>query len=113
MENLESLVKQNQYLYTLNSLNPWRLEGQKTIFYEIMDRIKEIDFILVPAGNLGNTSALGKAIADYYELGIISKKPKIAAIQAEGASPFYKMWHNKRDRIEPVAAETVSISNTG
>ncbi len=108
MENLESLVKQNQYLYTLNSLNPWRLEGQKTIFYEIMDRLKEIDFILVPAGNLGNTSALGKAIADYYELGIISKKPKIAAIQAEGASPFYKMWHNKRDRIEPVAAETVA-----
>lgn len=108
MENLESIVKQNQHLYTLNSLNPWRLEGQKTIFYEIMDKVKEPDFILVPAGNLGNTSALGKAIRDYYELGIINKKPRIVAIQAEGASPFYKMWHYGMDEIKPVIAETIA-----
>ncbi len=108
MEELEAVARENKNFYILNSINPWRIEGQKTIFYEIMDQLKEIDFMVVPAGNLGNTSALGKAIKDYFELGILKKKPRIISVQAEGASPFYKMWKEGKESITPMKPETIA-----
>lgn len=108
MEELDMVTRENKNFYILNSINPWRIEGQKTIFYEIMDQLEDIDFIVVPAGNLGNTSALGKAIKDYFELGIIKKKPKIISVQAEGASPFYKMWKEGKESITPMKPETIA-----
>ncbi|MBT5642816.1 threonine synthase, partial [Candidatus Bathyarchaeota archaeon] len=77
--------------YILNSMNPWRIEGQKSIVFEMLQqrRWESPDWIVVPAGNLGNTSAFGKALRELKQLGLIDKIPRIAAIQAEGANPFY------------------------
>lgn len=81
-------------IYLVNSINPFRLEGQKTIMWELFQELewKAPDWILCPGGNLGNTSAFGKAIHEAYELGWIKKKPKICVVQAEGASPFFEAF---------------------
>jgi threonine synthase len=81
-------------MYILNSVNPWRIEGQKAITFELMQQMEwdGPDWIALPAGNLGNTSAMGKALSELKELGFIEKIPRIAAIQSEGANPFYLMW---------------------
>ena len=78
-------------IYLLNSINPFRIEGQKTIIFEMMDQRDWIppDWIVLPGGNLGNTSAFGKALRELRDLGLISQIPRLAVIQAEGASPFY------------------------
>lgn len=81
-------------IYLVNSLNPFRLEGQKTIIWEmLLDRGgKAPDWIIVPAGNLGNTSAFGKALREAVAAGWIDRMPRIAAIQAAGANPFYQSF---------------------
>jgi threonine synthase len=81
-------------IYLLNSVNPFRLEGQKTIAFEILQqrRWRAPDWIVLPGGNLGNTSAFGKGLGELYTLGIIDRLPRIAVIQAEGASPFYQSY---------------------
>ena len=81
-------------IYLLNSINPFRIEGQKAICFENLQQMDwEVpDWFVIPGGNLGNSSALGKALMELHELGIISKIPKIAVIQASGANPLYKMW---------------------
>ncbi len=81
-------------MYMLNSINPWRIEGQKTIALELIQQLRweSPDWIALPAGNLGNTSAIGKALSEMKEFGLIKKVPKIAAIQSEGANPFYRLW---------------------
>jgi len=82
-------------IYLLNSINPFRIEGQKTIVFEMMDQCDWIppDWIVLPGGNLGNTSAFGKALRELRDLGFISEIPLLAVIQAEGASPFYDFMH--------------------
>jgi threonine synthase len=99
-------------LYLLNSINPWRIEGQKTIIFEMIHQRgwEPPDWIVVPAGNLGNTSAFGKAIGELLELGWIEKVPRIASIQAEGAAPFYKMWKSGADSLEAVKPDTVATA---
>ncbi len=79
-------------IYLLNSINPFRIEGQKTILIEMMDQRDWLapDWIVLPGGNLGNTSAFGKALREMRQLGFISKMPKLAVVQAEGAAPFYE-----------------------
>ena len=81
-------------IYLLNSINPFRIEGQKAITFETLQQLDwEVpDWFVIPGGNLGNSSAMGKALMELHELGIISKIPKIAVIQAAGANPLYKMW---------------------
>jgi threonine synthase len=81
-------------LYLLNSINPFRLEGQKTIVIEMMEQCswRAPDWIVLPGGNLGNTSAFGKALYEMAELKFISRAPRLAVIQAEGAAPFYELW---------------------
>jgi threonine synthase len=98
--------------YILNSLNPWRIEGQKSIVFEILQqrRWELPDWLVIPAGNLGNTSAFGKALRELKLLGLVKKVPKIAAIQAEGANPFYQLWRNNNNKIKPVKPETVATA---
>ena len=96
--------------YILNSLNPWRIEGQKSIVFEMLQqrRWESPDWIVVPAGNLGNTSAFGKALRELKQLGLIDKIPRIAAIQAEGANPFYKLWHSVDKKLKPMKPDTIA-----
>jgi threonine synthase len=84
-------------IYLLNSINPFRIEGQKAIVFEVLQQLdwKVPDWFVIPGGNLGNNSALSKGLRELYELGIIDKIPRIAVIQAEGANPLYQMWKNK------------------
>ncbi|WP_031495973.1 threonine synthase [Bryobacter aggregatus] len=79
-------------IYLLNSVNPFRIEGQKSIVIEMLDQLDwEVpDWIVVPGGNLGNISAFGKGARELYEQGFITRMPKFAVIQAAGASPFYE-----------------------
>jgi threonine synthase len=82
-------------IYLLNSINPFRIEGQKTIIVEMMDQRdwNPPDWIVLPGGNLGNTSAFGKALREMVEMGLISKSPRLAVVQAEGSAPFYDLAH--------------------
>lgn len=77
-------------IYLLNSINPFRIEGQKTIIIEMLDQRdwSVPDWIVVPGGNLGNVSAFGKALMELHALGFIQKKPRLAVVQAEGSAPF-------------------------
>ena len=92
-------------LYLVNSLNPFRLEGQKTIACEILEQRDwhVPEFIVVPGGNLGNVSAIGKGLLELKQLGLIDKFPKLVVIQAAGASPFYNMLASGASAIVPVA----------
>src|SRR5437764_6182874 len=93
-------------IYLLNSINPFRIEGQKTIMAELLDQRdwRVPDWIVLPGGNLGNISAFGKGLRELLELGLIDRIPRLAVIQAEGAAPFYELWHSKdRSELHPVA----------
>ncbi|HSV26597.1 MAG TPA: threonine synthase [Sedimentisphaerales bacterium] len=87
-------------LYLLNSLNPFRLEGQKTIMFRIIEQLgwQTPDWIIVPGGNLGNSSAFGKAFMELRELGLIRKIPRLAIINAAGADTLTDLVNNKRLR---------------
>jgi threonine synthase len=92
--------------YLLNSINPFRLEGQKAIIIEMMEQCKwrAPDWIVLPGGNLGNTSAFGKALHELAALGFIDRLPRLAVIQAEGAAPFYALLKSlDKSRLNPVA----------
>lgn len=99
-------------IYLLNSVNPFRLEGQKTIIFEILQQRKwrMPDWVVLPGGNLGNSSAMGKGLREWYELGLIDKLPRIAVIQAEGASPFYQSYQRGFDSFTPTKAHTVATA---
>ena len=90
-------------IYLLNSVNPFRIEGQKTIMFEMLDQRdwRAPDWVVLPGGNLGNTSAFGKALREALELGLIDRLPRLAVIQAEGAAPFYDLYC--RGEFHPVA----------
>jgi threonine synthase len=96
----------------LNSINPWRIEGQKTIVLELLQQRgwDPPDWIAVPAGNLGNTSAFGKALREARALGLIRRVPRIAAIQARGANPFQRGFRVGFRRRFAVKAETVATA---
>jgi threonine synthase len=81
-------------IYLVNSINPFRLEGQKTIMYRVLEGLRwEVpDWIVVPGGNLGNVSAFGKAFMELAELGLIDRLPRLAVINAAGANTFYQLY---------------------
>ena len=97
-------------IYLLNSINPFRIEGQKTIMVEMMDQRdwQPPEWIVLPGGNLGNTSAFGKALREMREWGLIAKMPRLAVIQAEGAAPFYELWRS----VERAALRAVEHPET-
>ncbi|NYF79965.1 threonine synthase [Granulicella arctica] len=104
---LTDLVKRFP-IYLLNSVNPYRLEGQKTPAFEILEQMdwQVPEHIVVPGGNLANSAALGKGFSEMLHLGLIQSVPKISVIQAEGANPLYR-WFTDTNRImRPVTADT-------
>ncbi|MFZ0295907.1 MAG: threonine synthase [Candidatus Sulfotelmatobacter sp.] len=88
---LQELV-QRAPVYQLNSINPFRLEGQKTLAIELLEQLdwNPPDHIIVPGGNLGNSSAIGKALLEMLDLGLIPRLPKLSVIQAEGANALVR-----------------------
>jgi threonine synthase len=96
-------------LYLLNSMNPYRLEGQKTAAYELMEQLewRVPDHVIVPGGNLANSSALGKGFLEMRALGLIDRLPKLSIIQAEGANPLVRsLREHGGEKLDPVKAET-------
>jgi threonine synthase len=98
-------------VYLANSVNPWRIEGQKTIAWELLSQAgwaNPPDWIALPAGALGNTAALGKALREAHALGVLARVPRILAVQAAGAAPFAQAYASGFDRRITVRAETVA-----
>jgi threonine synthase len=94
--------------HLLNSLNPFRIEGQKTIVCELMEQRgwRPPDRIVLPGGNLGNCSAFGKALKELYDLKFISRMPQLTVVQAEGANPFARLMREGTKTLNPVEAST-------
>jgi threonine synthase len=92
----------------LNSVNPYRLEGQKTPAFEIVEQLdgQVPEHIIVPGGNLANSAALGKGFQEMHQLGLIPNTPKISVIQAEGANPLYRWFIDSNRVMKAVTAET-------
>ena len=97
-------------VYLLNSINPFRIEGQKTIVFELLLQLawSAPDWIVFPAGNLGNTAAFGKALREAHALGLIARVPRLLAVQAAGAAPFARSFAGGFATRERVHAETVA-----
>jgi threonine synthase len=91
-------------LYLLNSVNPFRLEGQKTVAFEILQQRQWScpDRIVIPGGNLGNSSAIAKGFKELIDCGLISRMPRLSIVQAEGANPLYRMWSSGKAELIPV-----------
>jgi threonine synthase len=108
LQLLQQLVLQAP-VYQLNSINPFRLEGQKTLALELLEQLdwEPPDHIIVPGGNLGNSSAIGKALVEMNDLGLIPRIPKLSVIQAEGANALFRTLREASGkRLISVAAET-------
>jgi threonine synthase len=97
-------------VYLVNSLNPFRLEGQKTIVFETIEQRgwQPPDWIVLPGGNLGNTAAFGKALTELRAVGLIDRLPRLAVVQAAGAAPFAAYHASGWEEFTPVRAETVA-----
>ncbi len=112
--NLELVrqVSETLGIYLLNSINPFRLEGQKSIIFESLQQLRwqAPDWIIVPGGNLGNSSAFGKGLRELFELGLIDRLPRLAIIQAEGAAPLYRHYRGGLRQFEAVKAETIATA---
>jgi threonine synthase len=105
---LQKLVR-SAPVYQLNSINPFRLEGQKTLALELLEQLdwEAPDHIIVPGGNLGNSSAIGKALLEMLEVGLISRLPKLSVIQAEGANALVRTLREAGGKsLVSVQAET-------
>jgi threonine synthase len=106
-------VVQRMPVYLLNSVNPYRVEGQKTAAFELLEQFgwEPPDHIIVPGGNLANSSAIGKALREMKQLGFISRLPKISVIQAEGANPLVRsIRENNGEQLVPVHADTMATA---
>ncbi len=105
-------VSERLGIYVLNSVNPFRLEGQKSIMFEALQQLRwqAPDWIVVPGGNLGNSSAFGKGLREMFEVGLIDRMPRLAIVQAEGANPLYRHFRAGFKDFEPVKAETIATA---
>jgi threonine synthase len=99
-------------IYLANSMNPLRLEGQKTVAIELVQQFdwQVPDWVIIPGGNLGNVSALGAGFDLMLELGVVAKRPRICVAQAEAANPLYLAYQRGFDRFEPVRAKETLAS---
>ncbi len=91
----------------VNSINPYRIEGQKTAAFVLLEQRawNAPDWVMLPGGNLGNASALGKGFREARDIGLASRTPKLGVVQARGAAPFALAWRDNRD-VVPVRAQT-------
>jgi threonine synthase len=105
-------ISKDDNAYLLNSVNPFRIEGQKTIVIELMEQRgwRPPNRIVLPGGNLGNCSAFGKALRELFDLKLISHIPKLTVVQARGANPFAQMVHAGAQALTPVRAETLATA---
>jgi len=107
------LSEKHRSIYLLNSINPFRIEGQKSLGYEICDQLNQEapDRVVVPVGNAGNISAIWKGFTEFHELGVVETLPKMTGIQAAGSAPIAKAIKTGSDTIVPVSApETVATA---
>lgn len=90
-------------LYVVNSINPFRIEGQKTVVLEVLEQRqwRVPDYIVLPGGNLGNVSAAGKCVSELASAGLLTRLPRLVVVQAQGASPFHQMWSSNSRRLVP------------
>jgi threonine synthase len=114
-EALDVVMKSSERLgmYVLNSVNPFRIEGQKTAAYEVCDQLggKSPEFLYIPVGNGGNSAAYWKGFAEYQALGMVTSHPIIRGIQAEGAAPVAHLFEKKSKVLEPVKKpETIATA---
>ncbi|HEX7958904.1 MAG TPA: pyridoxal-phosphate dependent enzyme, partial [Terriglobales bacterium] len=106
-------IAQRYPIYLLNSINPYRLEGQKTAAIEMLEQLGWIvpDHLIVPGGNLANSSALGKGLLELRDLGLIRSVPKVSVIQARGANALVRTMREKEGReLVAVKAETMATA---
>lgn len=97
-------------IYLLNSLNPFRVEGQKSIAYDLLQDLEwqVPDWVVLPGGNLGNGTALARGFLELRDLGLVPRAPRLAIVQAEGASPFRDAWAARSDLVPVARAETLA-----
>ncbi len=102
----ELLATSDPSLYFLNSINPFRVEGQKTAIFELLEQLdwQPPDYLFVPGGNLGNSSAFGKAFDELLRFGFIDRVPRMVIVQASGANPLSRMWSAGEPHLTPVAS---------
>jgi threonine synthase len=110
MRLVEQLCEEED-VYLLNSVNPFRVEGQKAIAFELLQDLgwQVPDWIVVPGGNLGNISAISKGLMELRELKLIPRLPRLAVVQAAGANPFYQAW-TRGDELRPLKAHTLATA---
>jgi threonine synthase len=106
MAIVKQLAEQN-IVYLANSMNPLRLEGQKTVGMELVQQFDwEVpDYIILPSGNLGNASALHAGFALMRDLGVIARFPRLVVAQAENANPLYRAWQAGKEEVEAIVAK--------
>jgi threonine synthase len=99
-------------VYLANSMNPLRIEGQKTVSLEIVQQFdwESPDWIILPSGNLGNAAALFAGFRMMLELGLIARTPRLCVAQAERANPMYRAFIAGKDTVEPIVAEETLAS---
>uniref|UniRef100_A0A7J3ZJ25 Threonine synthase n=1 Tax=Fervidicoccus fontis TaxID=683846 RepID=A0A7J3ZJ25_9CREN len=98
IRHVMKIVELDSRHYPMNSFNPWRLEGQKTIVFEIHEALSRVDNIIYPVGNGGNIAAAGKAISELLAVGVIGEPPRLIGVQAEGAAPLADAFERGLDR---------------
>lgn len=105
-------ISRSMGIYLLNSINPWRLEGQKTLAFELVDQLGHVpEVVAVPMGNCGNISAIWKGFVELEGAGLIREKPRMFGVQAAGAAPVVEMLRKNLERLSPVKApETVATA---
>ena len=99
-------LAEDESIYLVNSINPFRIEGQKTVAFELAEQLewRVPDHLVLPGGNLGNSSAFGKGFRELLKSGLITRQPKITVVQAEGAAPFAR-FYSDREHAEFVNEE--------
>jgi threonine synthase len=105
MALVQQLAEQG-IIYLANSMNPLRIEGQKTVAIEIVQQFdwRVPDWVILPSGNLGNGAALHAGFRMMQELGVTSRMPRLVMAQAENANPLYRAWTAGQNRVEPIQA---------
>jgi threonine synthase len=109
-------------IYLVNSINPFRLEGQKSVMFRVLEALawEPPDWVVVPGGNLGNVSAFGKAFIELSELGLLKRVPRLAVINAAGADTFYQLyehqglrWNNGRPESKTIDSYIAGLDAEG
>jgi len=113
LEIVFKLSEKHRSIYLLNSINPFRIEGQKSLGYEICEQLdnESPDRVVVPVGNAGNISAIWKGFTEFHNLGFVKTLPKMTGIQAVGAAPIAQAIKSGSSEIKPVnEPETIATA---